>query len=228
MQRKHLVYALASFVALLGVLLWRLLGIDTAIEQPAAPPAEVAAQPPPEAPAPDETATSAEPALLPDEPANYVEAEPTFATIDLEAVRQALPDNSYWDNAAPTADPRLLGDRERAAAHWNDQYGKLLSGTGTEQEIQEYFDHRMRLSSDYVRFADYILETQGSKLSDPDLELLHVAKRLHLARLEEVPRRMQEALDRKVEQDAAREAWLAEQREFEGDDGETPAPHEVP
>jgi hypothetical protein len=153
---------------------------------------------------------------------------PSFASIDLEAAREALPDNLYWDTAAPTQDPRLLGDRERAKTRWNEQYGKVLSGTGTEEEIKEFFDHRMHLSSDTVRFVDWVIEHQGAELSEQDLTLLHVAKRLHLARLEEVPRRMQEAFDRKVEQDAAREAWLAEQREFEAEGGEPPpAPDDV-
>ena len=143
------------------------------------------------------------------------ESTPAFASIDLEAAREALPDNLYWETAAPTQDPRLLGDRERAKEHWNDQYGKILSGTGTEEEIRAFFDYRMQLSSDSVRFVDWVIEHQGRDLSEQDLELLHITKRLHLARLAEVPRRMQEALDRKAEQDAAREAWLSEEREFE-------------
>jgi hypothetical protein len=162
-----------------------------------------------------------------DEPANYVEAEPAFASIDLESARAALPDNAYWEKLAPTTDPRLLGDRERAAKAWNEQYGKILAGDATEAEIQTFFDDRMRLSSDYVRFADWVIEHQGPKLSDQDLELLHVAKRLHLARVEEVPRRMQEALDRKKAQDAAREAWLAEQRAFESDSASDDAADEA-
>lgn len=176
---------------------------------------EVAVAPTAEAPAPvepDPAELEAErhpPLALDDEPA------PALASIDLEAARAALPDNLYWETGAPTQDPRLLGDRERAAKLWNEQYGKILSGTATEQEIQTFFDHRMHLSSDSVRFVDWVIEHQGANLSEQDLELLHVAKRLHLARLAEVPKRMQEALDRKVEQDAAREAWLAEQRELE-------------
>ena len=72
----------------------------------------------------------------------------------------------------------------------------------------------MQLSSDYVRFVDWVLEHQGSDLSEQDQKLLHLARRLHLARLQEVPRKLQESLDRKVQQDAAREAWLAEERAF--------------
>jgi hypothetical protein len=196
----------------------------------------------PAAPGPDPAPAAvneaqAGPPVLPSEQAGETESVPPiasevggamdepapFASIDLAAARAALPDNLYWETAAPTSDPRLLGDRERAKAHWNDEYGKVLSGTATEAEIKAFFDHRMQLSSDTVRFVDFVIERQGAELSEQDLELLHIAKRLHLARLEEVPRRMQEAFDRKAKQDAARAAWLAEQRDFEGGGGSEPS-----
>lgn len=201
---------------------------------PAEPPqatADVAAAPPVAAPAPgpvgaeppaeEESGPTREP-----RPPELLEADPEthFESIDLEAAREALPDNLYWEHAAPTQDPRLLGDRERAKTYWNEQYGKVLSGTGTEEEVRAYYDHRMRMSSDYVRFVDWVLEHQGDSLSDQDLGLLHLARRLHLARLQEVPRKLQEALDRKAQQDAAREAWLAEQREFESAEETEEAP----
>jgi hypothetical protein len=246
-ERKHVVYALAVLALVAGWLVWRNVRTDSRVEDAKAPGASVAAQPPAEPPAAaepeaqqpaEETAPeSAEsndgevhPPLLDER-----EPERAFESIDLEAARAALPDNSYWDNAAPTTDPRLLGDRERDQQKRNEQYGRILSGDATDADIKEFFDRRMRLSSDYVRFVDWVLEHQGSKLSEQDLELLHVAKRLHLARLEEIPRRMQEAIERKAQQEAARAAWLAEQREFEEGDSEShsadeaePAPDATP
>jgi hypothetical protein len=203
-------------LAIAGVAAWLWLARSPARPvEPAPEPIEVAAAPPVEAPAPVEP----DPAELEPErhPPLALDDEPTpaFESIDLEAAREALPDNLYWETGAPTQDPRLLGDRERAAKHWNEQYGKILSGTATEAEIEAFFDHRMRLSSDSVRFVDWVIEHQGGEISEQDLTLLHVAKRLHLARLAEVPKRMQEALDRKAEQDAARAAWLAEEAELE-------------
>lgn len=212
---------IVAFGALLALVLWAGIATWRAAGRPAqdAPPAASNAVATP-APAPAAEPDPAEPGTAqsaPDAGAALDAEAPAFASIDLEAAREALPDNLYWETAAPTSDPRLLGDRERAKVHWNDQYGKILSGTGTEEEIRAFYDHRMRLSSDSVRFVDWVLEHQGDSLSEQDLELLHVAKRLHLARLAEVPRRMQEALDRKVQQDAAREAWLAAEREFAGE-----------
>lgn len=217
-------------LAVAGAVAWLWLERAPATPEQGPVPIEVAEAPATDVPAASEPEPEPElhPPLAPEGEGAMDEPTP-FASIDLEAVREALPDNLYWETAAPTQDPRLLGDRERAKTHWNDQYGKMLSGTGTEEEIKAFFDHRMQLSSDSVRFVDWVIEHQGDELSEQDLSLLHVAKRLHLARLEEVPRRMQEALDRKAKQDAAREAWLAEQREFEGEGGEAPpGPDDVP
>jgi hypothetical protein len=131
------------------------------------------------------------------------------------------PDNLYWQTSAPTDDPAVLEQRERDKAYRNEQYGKILSGTGTEEEILDYYDHRMRASSDYIQFVDYLLEHYSNDLNDQDLGLLHIAKRLHQARLEEIPRRIQEARERKAEQDDARRAWREEQAAF-GEGGGAP------
>lgn len=226
--------AIAAGVALVVVLArWLATGPGPGEEPVAsAPPAAAPAQAPPpsvaeeipllspESQPPSGTALS-EPLQSPAD-----QAPMGLAAVDLEAVRAALPDNLYWQQAAPTQDPRVLEDREREKARKNDAYGKILSGTGTEEEIRAYFNERMHLSSDYVRFVDHVLDHYGDTLTEQDLELLHVARRLHLARLNEAPRRMQEAFDRKRKQDVAREAWAAEQREFEA--GENPEGEPAP
>ena len=58
-------------------------------------------------------------------------------------------------------------------------------------------------------------ERFGDKLSIRDVGLLKVAVELNMARLEEIPRKMAEAQERRVTHDAARRAWLEEQKEFE-------------
>jgi hypothetical protein len=209
---RPLLVSLLALVLLvgLGFAAWRLLG---RAPTPAAPRETSAAARPapsvaPVAPAP--AAPGAAPAAEPEPPLG-------LAGVDLEAVRAALPDNLYWQTSAPSDDPSVNEEREREKAFRNEQYGKILSGTGTDEEILDYYDHRMRASTDYVQFVDYLLEHYGSDLSDQDQTLLHVAKRLHLARLEEIPRRIQEARERKAEQDEARRAWLEDQRAFEAD-----------
>jgi hypothetical protein len=94
----------------------------------------------------------------------------------------------------------------------------VLSGTGSEAEIRAYYDDRARLSGDYVEFATYLIDHYGEVLPERDVSLLTLARRLHLARLEEIPRRMEEALQRRDEQDEARRRWLEDERAFNADD----------
>ena len=156
----------------------------------------------------------------PEEPEAVQELDPlrgTWEHVDMEAMRRALPDNLYWTMAVPTDDPRIQAERDAERAHWNDEYGKVLSGTGSLAEIDAYYDHRYRVSSDYVEFTRHLLTHYGSELPERDVALLELAERLHLARLAELPRRLEEARVRKQQQDAAREAWRADEEAFVGD-----------
>jgi len=137
-----------------------------------------------------------------------------WANVDLEAVRRAMPDNVYWRMSAPTKDPEVLREREEERARWNEAYGKVLSNTATEEEIVAYYAHRDRLASDYVQFATYLLEHHGHDLSIRDLGLLKVAVELNLARLEEIPREMAEAQERRKAHEQAREEWRRDQEAF--------------
>jgi hypothetical protein len=149
--------------------------------------------------------------------------EAAWATVDLEAVRRALPNNRYWRDAAPTTDEALIEARAEARRLRNIEYGKVLSGNGSEAEIRAYYDDRARQSGDYVEFATYLLDHYEQTLHERDVALLQLARRMHLSRLEEIPRRMQEAIERKGEQDAARAAWQADEEAFRA----APAPHAV-
>jgi hypothetical protein len=176
------------------------------------------------APSPADSAASApdvaEPAMPPPKAPPGVDPENltgTWAHVDLEKVRSALPDNVYWESGIPTDDARVLEQREAERAHWNDEFGKVQSGTATEQEIEAYFDRRHRVSSDYVEFSKYLLEHYGSELPEQDVALLQLAQRMHLARLVELPRKLEEAHERRRQQDAAREAWRESEAEFAGE-----------
>ena len=178
------------------------------------PPTAAAAPVPAPAPA---VATDAAP---PAEPEAAPELDPlagTWEHVDMEAMRRALPDNLYWTMAVPTDDPRVEEERDAERARWNDEYGKVLSGTATDAEIDAYYDHRYRISSDYVEFTRHVLTNYGAGLPEKDVALLELAERLHLARLAELPRKHEESRERKRQQDAAREAWLADEAAFAGD-----------
>lgn len=139
-----------------------------------------------------------------------------WAAVDMDAVRAAMPDNLYWQMGVPTKDPEILRQREEERARWNVEYGKVLSNTATEDEVHAYFEYRDRLASDYVEFITHVLENYGESLTLRDVGLLKVAAELNLARLEEIPRQLADALERRKAHAAAREAWLQEQALFQG------------
>jgi len=192
--------------------------VPVAAARPAAEPAVVRAVPEaaPARPAPPPAAAEPDPDPLGD----FARAS-AWDAVDLDAVRDAMPNNLYWQMAAPTTDAALLREREEIRAHWNEEYGKVLSGTATVEEVDDYFAHRHRLSADYVQFTSHLLDQYGEVLMERDVGMLELARELHLARLEELPRRHAEALNRREEHAAAREAWLRDESLF---DGEVPEP----
>ncbi|TQV68127.1 hypothetical protein FKG94_23845 [Exilibacterium tricleocarpae] len=137
-----------------------------------------------------------------------------WAKVDLEAVQRQLPDNLYWELSAPTEDPFILDKRAQTRAHWEQMYGKVLSNTGTEAEVRDYYQWRNRLSTDHVEFTTHMIENYGQVLPERDLRLLELARTLHLARLEQLPRDLAVALERREAHQQARDAWLAGEAEF--------------
>jgi len=144
--------------------------------------------------------------------------------VDLEDVRRALPDNLYWETNVPTDDEAELARRAEVRSEWNAEYGKILSNTATEQEIEDYYAYRQRVSEDAIEFANYLLNHYEEVLPPKDVGMLELAIELHMARLEEFPRKIAEAHERRVAAAAAREECLREQAAFDGDDEPDPAP----
>jgi hypothetical protein len=140
--------------------------------------------------------------------------ETPWSVVDLNALQKELPDNLYWKMASPTKDPAVIEARDAERARWNVEYGKVLSNTATADEVDAYYAYRYRLSSDYVQFATYLLADYGDDLAPRDVGLLKVAIELHLARLEEIPRQIAEAHERREAHDAARRAWLESEAAF--------------
>jgi hypothetical protein len=190
--------------------------VPPAAEAPAAPGAATASR---AAGAPAPAVTEAgegapPPAAAGDDEVALEPPETAWAVVDLEAVRAALPDNLYWRMSSPTKDPDVLRQRAEERERWNVEYGKVLSNTATAEEVDAYYAHRQRLSSDYVAFAGYLLAAYGTALPARDVQLLKLAIKLHLARLEEIPRQIEEAHRRREAHDAARRAWREEQKAF--------------
>src|SRR5262245_53365435 len=134
--RSFLAAAALVGAAIAGFAIWR--------AQPAPPPPRdppAVAAPPTAAPPPVAAAPFAAP--TPDGDAAPFDPR-TWDAVDLNAVRDALPGNLYWESGFPTDDLRVQREREEQAAYWNVEYGKVLSGTGTDDEIRAYFAHRQR------------------------------------------------------------------------------------
>jgi hypothetical protein len=227
-SRRQQVATAASAVVLLvlvvgGVVVW---WINRATRPPTPPPPSAASasrEAPPPPPGTAATAAADAPAPAPSRPADAA-ADPlddidtraaAWSAVDLDAVRAALPGNLYWELSAPTKDPDVLRAREAERERWNVEYGKVLSSTATADEVDAYYARRKRLSEDYVTFAGHLLLYYRDRLPKQDVALLKLAMDMNLARLEEIPRQLADAHQRREAHDAARRAWLEEQKTFE-------------
>lgn len=139
------------------------------------------------------------------------EARPGEAfPVDLADVKLALPDNSYWRLFAPTDDPEVEAARAKEQAEWNQVYGRTLSGEASEAEIDRYIEYRQRLSEDQLQLLAHILNKYGDRLPPRDRGLLELGVQMHRARLKQLPRDRELAIQRKLEQDEKRAAWQAQ------------------
>lgn len=127
--------------------------------------------------------------------------------VDLMALRKRIPDNLYWQLGAPTQDPIILQQRAEDTQHWNEMFGKVQSGTASDEEIQQYYDHRKQLSEDYLEFATVTLAEYRAKLPERDIGMYELSQKLHRTRLDEIPRQIEDARARKRAQDTRRQEW---------------------
>lgn len=211
-------------ITLLGIVAAGLLMWSRAADrrEPISGPAPTAASPPARAPE-TRPGGSSPSAGAPSDPAprgargldGLADPAVAWSKVDLDAVRAQMPDNLYWKLSMPTKDAALLREREEVRGYWKQQYGKVLSNTATEEEVRAYYAHRQRLSADSVEFAAHLLDHYRDVLPERDLGLLELARELHLARLEEYPRNLSDALERREAHEAARRAWLEDQARFE-------------
>jgi hypothetical protein len=128
--------------------------------------------------------------------------------VNFEQLRAEIPDNLYWRLGVPTRDPQIIQQRAEEEHKWNDLFGKVQSNTATEEEIRRYYDHRRRLSEDYIQFSSLVLQEFGHDLPDRDRGLYELSIQLHRKRLGEIPRQIEDALARKRAHDAERQEWL--------------------
>lgn len=131
--------------------------------------------------------------------------------LDYEALRKRTPHNLYWLMAAPTEDPSLLEARRKAREERNQQYGKVVSNTASVEEIRDYYAYKRKLSEDYIEVLQLILDEHGSELSERDVGLLELAMTMHSSLLSDLPKKEDDALQRKAEYDRVKQAWQEQQ-----------------
>jgi hypothetical protein len=191
------------------------LGLVVLETRPLASPSPVAEAPAPRA-APALASVAAPPAasaVLQAAPASGPPAPPPPTEgggyrVDLVRLREQLPHNRYWRDAAPTQDPELLREREEETRRWNTLFGKVQANEATEAEVREYYAYRRQLSEDYIALSQQILESAGAQLPEQERGLHELNIQLHRARLAELPAQEQDALARREAQERRREAWL--------------------
>ena len=137
-----------------------------------------------------------------------------WGRIDFDEIRRALPDSMYWKMAFPTKDPALIAERQRIRDEWSAQYAKIQANTATDEEIDAYYAAQQQLSNDYLEFLVYLADHWGNDVPRSEIGALKLAGQMHLAKLEEMPRRIAEAKERHAAHEAARQAWLEQQKQF--------------
>jgi hypothetical protein len=133
--------------------------------------------------------------------------------VDLARLREMIPDNLYWRFDAPTQDAQILQARAEEKQRWNVLFGKVQSGTATEEEVQQYYAHRRQLSEDYIEFAKLVIGEYGAQLPEQERGMYELGIRMHNTRLAEIPRQIDQALARKALQDQRREEWRRSQQQ---------------
>lgn len=217
----------------LGALLVALIAIGSGVFRARVEAPPVAAQPPvPPSPRREAPPTASEtPPAAPTHAAREVsESDPLsgldfldrdqelafrWAQVDLAEVRVAMPENLFWERGAPTNDPAVRREREEQRARENEAWGQVLSGNASVEDIQAYYAHRQRISSDYIEFASHLLTDYGDVLPPRDVGLLELSVQMHHARLQEMPRQLTKAIERREKQRRLREAWRADEAAFE-------------
>ncbi|HYC57730.1 MAG TPA: hypothetical protein VEL28_22585 [Candidatus Binatia bacterium] len=186
-------------------------------ESVASVPAATPQRPGPRLSAPSSAGRSAQQqATASQDPVPYIEGW-LYGDLDLREVQLVMPDNLYWQIGSPTKDPEIIEAREKEKARRNEEYGRVISGDASPEEVDAYFDYRERLSSDFLEFAEYLKRRFGDKLSDQFNGLLDLSIKLHTSKLASLPSERASSLEHSRERARIREEWQREQAEFAQD-----------
>lgn len=134
--------------------------------------------------------------------------------VDLVALQNETPDNLFWLMAAPTQDPSVLEQREDKRNNLSAQETKIGSNQATESEIRDYYGFQQQLSNDYIEFTSLVLKRYGDVLPEESLGLQSLARSMHLSKLQEYPKKLTAALERREKFEGQRSEWLADKEAY--------------
>lgn len=147
------------------------------------------------------------------EPPEYIDGL-VYGELDLREAKALMPDNLYWKLGAPTKDADVLAEREAEEKRRNEEYGRVLAGDANEDEVRAYYDYRKKLSSDYLEFSEFMSRRFKNSDNQEFVGMLELAMKMHAQRLAQIPTDLQDALERSLEHEKAREDWKKQQEEF--------------
>jgi hypothetical protein len=204
--------ALAAFVFL----------IESRPAHPRKPPSEsaeaggtLAASPQAEKAAPREAGERSPRLVAPvaDEPVPYVDGL-VWGDLDLREARELMPDNLFWKYGVPTKDESELAAREEEKKRRNEEYGRVLAGDASEDEVRAYYDYRRRMASDYLEFAEFMQRQLRDSSNEQLRGLIDLGLKMNAEKLKQLNAEMEDALARSRERAEIREQWRQQQQEF--------------
>jgi hypothetical protein len=160
-------------------------------------------------------------AAAPQEEVPYIEGL-VYGDIDLREAKTLMPDNIYWQQGAPTKDPEELARREAEKKRRNEEYGRVLAGDASEDEVRDYYDYKKRVSEDYLEFSEFMARRYRSSDHKEMVGLLDLATKMHAEKLSQLGAELEDALARAREREKMREDWRRQQEEF-GEFPKTPS-----
>ena len=145
------------------------------------------------------------------DPADAYDAKAeAWAKVDLEEVRDAIPNNLFWTMSAPTVDEALLAERDAKREELKTIETKMMARLATDQEIRDYYSYQTKLSEDYVIALTEIINRYGHVIPDDDYSGQTLARTLHLSKLQEMPSKLTQALEQRQKFLADKAEWMAD------------------
>ncbi|KZZ43687.1 hypothetical protein A3765_04810 [Oleiphilus sp. HI0130] len=145
------------------------------------------------------------------DPANAYDAKAeAWAKVDLDGIRDAIPNNLFWMMSAPTTDETVLAEREAKREALKVIETKMMARRATEQEIRDYYSYQTKLSEDYVIALTEIINRYGHVIPDEDYSGQALARTLHLSKLQEMPSKLTQALEQRQQFLSERAEWMAD------------------